>query len=399
MSDKRSGFSRLLDDVLAVGSAARDLITDRLPRAGRTVLLYDGFGTNGRALVHGRALHDEGILPAAADDSRLRNFAAMLRRADADPLPRAVVHVTIGGSRQEFVADDEGFFSGWMPAANAARIDDEWVRVDAELPSDDTTVRATGRAMIPLTAPARLVISDIDDTVLQSKVTNLLRALQTIAFGNARTRLPFPGVAAFYQALRRGAAGDPRSALCYVSSSPWNLYDVIRPFLEIQDIPAGPIMLRDLDLGLDTLSPRHHHAHKREMIRQVMTAFDGVPVILIGDSGQQDPEIYTDVVRENPGRVKAVYIRNVTMNDERSRAIQALAEEIVRAGSGLVLADDTLAAARHAAEHGFISPDALASIGEEKRADEGVTAEKKDAPGSRDAGDTPTPTVVVEDPG
>jgi len=85
------------------------------------------------------------------------------------------------------------------------------------------------------------------------------------------------------------------------------------------------------------------------------------------------------------------------MNDERSRAIHVLADEILQAGSSLVLADDTLAAARHAAEHGFIAPDALTAIHEDKKADEGVTPEKKDAPGARDADDTPTPTVVVED--
>lgn len=396
MTDPRGGLSRLLKDVLAVGSAARDLIADRLPRACKMVVLYDGFGASDRALIEGRALHDEGVLAATADDSRLRNLAAMLRRADADPLPHARVRVTIGTTTHEFVADDEGFFGGWMASA-AERIDDEWVRVRAEMSSGHTLIRAEGRALIPLATPPMLVISDIDDTVLQSKVTSLLRALQTIAFGNARTRLPFPGVAAFYQALKRGPTGSARNALFYVSSSPWNLYDVIKQFLEIQEIPAGPIMLRDLDLGLDTLSSRHHHTHKREMIRRVMSTYPDVPTILIGDSGQQDPEIYRDVVREYGGRVKAVYIRNVTMSADRSRAIQALAEEIVSAGSSLVLADDTLAAAKHAAEHGFIAREALASIGEEKRADEGLTSEKQDAPGARDAGETPTPTIVVED--
>ena len=396
MSAPRSGLSRLLNDVFAVGSAARELIAERLPRAAKCVALYDGFGSGDRVLIHGRALHDDGFGEVTPQDSALSNLAAMLRRADADPLPHAVIRVSVGASTQEFVADDEGFFSGWMPATKPERIDDEWVRVLAEMSADQTGIRASGRALMPVAAPEFLVISDIDDTVLQSKVTNLLRAMQTIAFGNARTRLPFPGVAAFYKALRQGPFGTARNPLFYVSSSPWNLYDVIKQFLEIQEIPSGPIMLRDLDLGLDTLSNRHHHVHKREMIRRVLSCFPSVPVVLIGDSGQQDPEIYRDVVSEFGARIRAVYIRNVTMNDERSRAIQVLAEEIVKAGSSLLLADDTLAAARHAAEHGLISPDAPTSVGEEKRADEGMTDEKRDAPGSRDASDTPTPTVVVE---
>jgi len=127
-----------------------------------------------------------------------------------------------------------------------------------------------------------------------------------------------------------------------------------------------------------------------------MKTFADVPAILIGDTSQQDPEIYRDVVHEFSGRVRAVYIRNVNQDAERSRAIQALADEILKAGSSLVLADDTLAAARHAAEHGFISPDSLDDVAADKRADEGVTTEKVDAPGARDVTDAPTPTIVVE---
>jgi phosphatidate phosphatase APP1 len=362
-----------------------------------TIALYDGFGANGRVLVQGRVLEDEGIAPSAADHAPWRNALALLRRADADPIPHARVRVTIGGSTQDYDADDEGFFDGWMNAASPQRIDDEWVRVDAELltPTLAAPLRAAGRALLPSASPERLVISDVDDTVLQSNVTSFLMAVRTMLFHNARTRLPFPGVAAFYQALRRGGAGKATNPTFYVSSSPWNLYDVIKEFLEIQRIPAGSLMLRDVDIGLGVLSSRHHHTHKREMIRRVLSTYPGVPAILIGDSGQQDPEIYRDVVHDYPQRILAVYIRNVTMNDARSRAIQELAAEILAAGSSLVLADDTLAAARHAAEHGWIAPDSLADIAEEKKADEGSTPNKEAAPGDRDATET-TPTVVIE---
>jgi phosphatidate phosphatase APP1 len=133
------------------------------------------------------------------------------------------------------------------------------------------------------------------------------------------------------------------------------------------------------------------------MIRRVLSTYPGLPVILIGDSSQQDPEIYREVVHDFPGRVRAVYIRNVTMNEERTRAIQALAEQIVADGSSLLLADDTLAAAKHAAERGFIAPDSLDAVAHDKRADEGTEGGKTDAPNTRDASDKPTPTVVVED--
>ena len=350
--------------------------------------------------LHGRALEEKSIAPAQLTHGRLRNLRSMLQRADADPLPHAVIRVTIGSAMQDFDADDEGFFSGWMPIASPRRLDPEWIETHAELISTGRRVpsitrEASGVAYYPLTTPEYLVVSDIDDTVLQSRVTNFLRAAQTLAFGNARTRLPFPGVARFYQALRRGRGSAGRNPVFYVSSSPWNLYDVITQFLELQEIPLGPIMLRDLDLSLSVLSHRRHHDHKGDHIRRMLETFPRVPVVLIGDSGQQDPEIYSGIVSEFAGRVRAIYIRNVTMNAERATAINDLAKEVVKAGSALVLADDTLAAAKHAVEIGLVPPAALDSIREEKQADEGQTAEKVDAPGARDASDQRSPTVVV----
>jgi len=119
--------------------------------------------------------------------------------------------------------------------------------------------------------------------------------------------------------------------------------------------------------------------------------------ILVGDTSQHDPEIYRQIVAEFPKRIKAIYIRDVTLNAERSQAVKKLAEEILAAGSTLVLAENTVAAARHAAEQGWIRSDALPDIGEEKKADEGRDATKVPAP---DGGEPATgkPAVVIGDP-
>ena len=363
-----------------------------------TVLLYRSYGASGRVWVHGRALEKYRVLKAEPHHDRWDNLVAMFQRADADPLPHASVRVSTGDASSEFTADNEGFFSGWMKVGEpeAATGHPDWIVLNAQVTSARAPSSTSGEAFYPQRPLPQLVISDIDDTVLQSKVTNFLRAAQTLAFGNARTRLPFPGVAAFYEALRLGAHGTGDNPLFYVSSSPWNLYDVITEFLELQRVPKGPLMLRDLDIGFRSLRSSHHHDHKGANIRRILETYPETPVILIGDSGQQDPEIYHKVVHDFKGRVRAVYIRNVTMNPGRSAAIERLAQEVLAAGSSLVLADDTMAAAKHAAENGFISAERLPGIGEEKRKDTGAKPGKADAPGAQDAGDAPTPTVTIE---
>jgi hypothetical protein len=98
------------------------------------------------------------------------------------------------------------------------------------------------------------------------------------------------------------------------------------------------------------------------VIRSILDVYPELPFILIGDSSEADPEVYHSVVHRYGDRVLAVYIRNVSRDPERSEAIHALAEEILDAGSELVLADDSLSMARHAARNGWILEDALREI-------------------------------------
>jgi phosphatidate phosphatase APP1 len=355
---------------------------------------YRGYGTADRALVLGRVLEHTRIASAEATQARWRNLLATLQRIDADPLPFATVRAKLGGSEKQIVADDEGFLRHWM-ATDARLQSGAWHPVHLEVVAGpDTPVAAAAHlpalVLVPHARAKLGVISDMDDTVLQSEITSFVRAARLMLLENARTRLPFPGVAAFYRALERGTAGVALNPIFYVSSSPWNLHDVISDFLEAQEIPVGPMLLRDWDITSEMLRTREH---KLTQIREILTTYPTLPFILVGDSGQEDPEIYGALVREFPGRILAIYIRNVSPHPERLAAIRALADDVTASGSTLLLADDTLTAARHAAAHGWISEAALGEIGTEKRADEGTSGGKVETPGVEKH---ETPTIVVD---
>jgi phosphatidate phosphatase APP1 len=355
---------------------------------------YRGYGTHDRALLLGRVLEHTRIATPDATQGRWRNLLATLQRIDADPLPFASVRATLAHTETPVEADDEGFIRRWIAPAlplSAGR----WHDVQLEIVAGaETPVAAVApspaRVLVPSANAEFGVISDMDDTVLQSEITSFIRAARLMLLENARTRLPFPGVAAFYRALDRGKGGPARNPIFYVSSSPWNLHDVIVDFLDAQEIPAGPMLLRDWDIGRAML---HTREYKLGQIREILATYPTLPFILVGDSGQEDPEIYDAIVREFPGRILAIYIRNVSQHPERSAAIRALAEQVTASGSTLLLADDTLTAARHAAAHGWISEESLGEIGTEKRADEGTSGEKVETPGVEPKA---APTVVVD---
>ena len=338
---------------------------------------YRGYGTPERLYLKGRVLR--GSAPAAAGDRdhALLNLANMIQRFESDEVPGVRVVGRFEGGEWEAVTNEEGYFELWIEPSAPLDAGHLWREVALELPGREAReggpVRDTGLVLVPPPESRFGVVSDIDDTVIHTGATTPIRMARTVFLGNARTRAPFPGVAAFYRALQHGAGRTDFNPVFYVSSSPWNLYDLLTEFLTLQKIPLGPLMLRDWGISEKELLPTGHAGHKLAAIRRILELYPDLPFILLGDSGQEDPEIYHRVVHDYPSRILAVYIRNVSRAGARSEAIRALAEEVAHAGSTLLLADDTLAAADHAASRGWISADAVEEVREECVRDEAAS--------------------------
>ena len=88
-----------------------------------------------------------------------------------------------------------------------------------------------------------------------------------------------------------------------------------------------------------------------------------MPFVLIGDSGQHDPEVYRRLVERHGARIRAVYIRDVAARGpERAAEVAAIAAALRATGGHLVLAADSVAMAEDAARLGLIAPAALDSV-------------------------------------
>jgi phosphatidate phosphatase APP1 len=326
---------------------------------------YRGFGRPERAWVKARVLRGNPLPPARAADSVWINLSTTLQRFESDEVPGAQVRIRYPGGEQVVKTDREGYCECWFEPKPPFPTGLPWHVVELELvdPPSPHPVRAQARVLVPPSSSRFGVISDLDDTVIRTDVASRVRMARHVFLGNAHTRTPFPGVAAFYRALEQGKGGHAHNPVFYVSSSPWNLFDVLAEFLELKGIPAGPLMLRDW--GISTVDPGEggHLGHKLRHIRAILELYPDLPFILVGDSGQEDPEIYHRAVIEHPERILAVYIRNVSRAPERADAIRALAAEVEKAGSTLLLADDTAAVAQHAADNGWINAEALAEVG------------------------------------
>lgn len=368
------------------------------------IVPYRGYGSSKRLYLRGRVLEDQGVPEAESNDSFWENLLYMYLRIESDEVPRAKLAARFQGEEQIISADEEGFFEVWIEPKEPLAPDRLWHSIELELldpipeAQQRTPVKTTGEVLVPPPGVKYVVVSDIDDTVLQADVANMFKMARNVFLGNAHTRLPFPGVAALYRALFHGKTGNEMNPLFYVSASPWNLYDLLSQFFHLQDIPIGPVLfLRNWGISREELLPVHNRNYKLNTIRQMIEFYPDKPFILIGDSSQEDPEIYAELTALYPKRIQAVYIRNVTRNPKRPESIKELAKRVVEAGSTLVLADDSLAIAKHAVEQGFIPWEALPSIGEEKKKDEAPPSPVEKLLGEEKP--APTPTVRVSERG
>ena len=356
----------------AIDRAKYELAERVLPARAAHLVPYRGFGTERGLHVIGRVLRDKPLPASVETASAWENLVATLRRFESDEVPGARVRLRFGAASQEVVADEEGFFEATLVPAAPLVMERAWHDVEVELLEprpQEGPVRATVPVLVPPRSATFLIVSDIDDTVVQTDVTQMVRMARNILFGSARTRMPFPGVSAFYRALVAGKGGSAGNPVFYVSSSPWNLHDLLAELFELRGIPIGPILLRDWGISAEELMPMKHAGHKLEAIRKVLDSYPALPAILIGDSGQEDPEIYAQVIREHPGRVLAAYIRHVGENETRAGSIRELATTLTAMGGTMLLLDDTIGAARHAAERGWIDPAKLGEIGADAAVD------------------------------
>jgi phosphatidate phosphatase APP1 len=337
---------------------------------GLMLVPYTGYANRTRLIIRGRVIRERKTTPAEPHVPGWRNFIALTRLMRSAKVPGAEVCLCLNSREVRAVTDKEGYFEFDVALERNLAGDAE---LDVKLLSPRRPHAPPIVSTVTICAPpesARFgVISDIDDTIVWTHVGNRRRMLWTLARSNASTRKPLAGVAALYRALRDGAAGNEGNPIFYVSSSPWNLYAPLVDFLRINGVPNGPMFLRDW--GRHTLTQwRDHGTHKRAAIREIMDAYPHLPFILIGDSGEQDPEIYRDVVREAADRILMIYIRAVSASPARHRAIDRIADEVRASGSELLQVSDSETAATREAQAGRIRRSRIDEVRIDREADQ-----------------------------
>lgn len=178
------------------------------------------------------------------------------------------------------------------------------LRFEAVLPVDDK--RSFGGEVYLVPAEGLSIISDIDDTIKDTQVRDKAAMLRNTF------ELPFRAVPGMAETYRNWAAQG--AALHYVSASPWQLYPALSEFMLAEGFPGGSFHLRLFRLYDESFSQflGSSRPHKVETIRLLLQRYPQRRFVLVGDSGEQDPEIYGELARAYPGHITHIFIRNVS---------------------------------------------------------------------------------------
>jgi phosphatidate phosphatase APP1 len=328
------------------------------------ILPYRGFGDDSNVYIRGMVMEDKGLSKPDEGQGRFHNILAMIKRFSSDEIPGVMVKAEFLGISHVAETDDSGFFSFHfnVEEISARILSRHWHSVKFtlidEIVENQPETTATGEVRIIRGDEKRIIVSDIDDTVLISHSTRLFLKLKLMLFRNALTRTPFAGVESFYRALERGSKKNAFHPFFYVSSSEWNLYDLLENFFDHNNIPKGVFMLRRLESSIYKFwkSGQGNHEHKYDKIKFLLDLYADHQFILIGDSGQKDPEIYTRLAHEFPGRIETIYIRKIG-SKKYFENIELVNSQMEKAETSYLQVENTLDAALHAIEKGYIHQD------------------------------------------
>jgi phosphatidate phosphatase APP1 len=332
-----------------------------------TVVPFIGHGTTRRIRVPARVLLGRAEVeappvavpdaPAPTARSRRAILLAGLARFVTVEVSGARVRATVAGVTTEARTDREGY----LDLAVDVDLDPGWHEVELAL-RDGTT--ATARVLVVDPTADIGLVSDIDDTILETGISRGLAMVRATLMTETRDRTPLPGAAALYKAL----TGDVRPVF-YVSTSPWNLHEMLLEFVDMRGFPLGPLQLTDWGPSRSGIFRIGATEHKTGLVRRILAEHPQLRLVLVGDSGQLDPEIYAALAREHPDRIAAVYIRR-TAHDAAARIAQvdALAAEVSAAGVPMLAANDSVEIAAHAVGLGLLDGAALTEVREGVRA-------------------------------
>ncbi len=182
-----------------------------------------------------------------------------------------------------------------------------------------------------------IVVSDIDDTLLHSHISNKLLKIRTLMFTSMERRKAVESMTKLIGQLHKMGAVP-----FYLSNSEQNLYPLIYRFLLHNGFPPGPLFLKQMRKVRDlfrTLTLHEREIHKTKMLEQIIELFPDKKYFLLGDNTQLDLRIYLRMAEKYPANIKNIFIRKVLTRGHETAYLSETSKKLQSLGIGFNYSD------------------------------------------------------------
>jgi phosphatidate phosphatase APP1 len=279
------------------------------------IKLYRGYANKNELVIFGHVVKNYPSGDHKYTRKGFRYARTILQLFSIKTVPNIRVVLQVGSISAEALTEQDGYFRFQVPIPE--ELESGWhhytVSVDEQISGKKYEATSEEEFFIPFVSSYG-IISDIDDTFLISHSRRSFRKLFVLLARNVQARKPFDDVVKHYQLLSFASRVHPHNEnniFFYVSSSEWNLYDMIVRFSELNGLPKAILKLKKIKSGLDdfVMTGAGSHDHKLRKIQNIVSFYPELQFILLGDDSQKDPEIYDQICEQFPKSIRAVYIR------------------------------------------------------------------------------------------
>jgi phosphatidate phosphatase APP1 len=288
--------------------------------ASPAVVLFPAIGRRDEVTVSGRVLKET----PHGKHALSRN----LRELTAEKWEGAPVVLTLEGQTVKQTSSSEGDFTATFHFKEHP-LEAGLHFVEACVPGATAKI---GVQLLEDAAPF-LLVSDLDDTLSVTDVLHKDRLAKAALLEEGDTQPAVPGMSEWYRCLLQDKPVKP--AIAVVTGTPIQYVPRTLIFLNSHNFPFSGIYPREL--SATTL-----RGYKQPVIRKL---FRQLPQksICVGDSGEQDPEVYAQMRKEFPDRILRIYIHDVGRDEDKSRF------------DGMFVFKDARDAARDAVSRGYMT--------------------------------------------
>ncbi len=280
--------------------------------------IYEPQQSRFRKSAFARILKEKYELTTTPDNQQI--FDQRLNLLIADNERNKLIVITIAGEQYLLpLSKENGHFSAeiQLPAATVEKHSVNNILSYSAVTNPKESRHFIGEIIL-LEKTGISVISDIDDTIKISGVTEHKQLLENTFLK------PFASVPGMAQKYSQWAKHD--IAIHFVSSSPWQLYSPLLSFTEKAGFPTSTFNLKAVRFRDSTLVNLFKKGTdtKPLQIEPILQAYPNRKFVLIGDSGEQDPEVYIGIKQRYPDQILKIYIRNITQETKYNERFKPL---------------------------------------------------------------------------